>query len=331
MTHLPYRHPAHEIEAISKTRFRTIFGVPYFIVREEPFPDYGVDLTIEALTNTGRNPTNIRALVQLKATAKSPDSTGAFRISVRIQNANYLANSHCSFYCLYSTQTDKLYFRSTVSILDELRHRDRIPRYKKSVSVRFSEPIDTARVRAIHSEMTEFSETVKELERFVRADDQKELNERLVFTKSGNVTDELQENEIEAVFAVRVDEFGNTIHMEHEIWELHAGEVPRGYEVFHKNGHTLDNRNRNLAIRPIDPNRFFVEIFSAREERINARNILNVIIYGKPAKIEASGESPSPMFFWEVIRLLQKQNMSMKPKQIEVYKKDCAKLLGLEF
>jgi hypothetical protein len=331
MTQLPDRHPAHEIEATSKNFFRSIFGAPYFIAREEPLPDYGVDLTIEALTNKGRHPTNIRALVQLKATTKAPDSTGGFRINVRIQNVNYLANSHCSFYCLYSNQTDKLYFRSTVSILDEIRRRDKIPKYKKSVSIRFTEPIDAARLRAIHAEMTEFAETIRELERFVRAENQEGLDERLVFTKSGNVVDERKDNEIATMFAVRVDEFGNTIHLEHEVWELHAGDVPRGYEVFHKNGLTLDNRSHNLAIRPIDPNRFFVELFPAGEERINARNILNVIIYGKAAKIEASNESPTPMFFWEVIRLLQKQDMSMKPKQIEAYKEDCATLLGLQF
>jgi Domain of unknown function (DUF4365) len=102
MIPLPDRHPSHALEAVSRDRFRSIFRDPLFIVRDESSSDYGVDLSIEALLNDGRSPTNIRACVQLKSTTKPPTSSGAFRVNIRIRNINYLANSHCSFYCLYS-------------------------------------------------------------------------------------------------------------------------------------------------------------------------------------------------------------------------------------
>jgi len=280
----------------------------------------------------GRSATNIRAFVQLKGTAKPPLSDGSHKINVKIQNINYLLNSHSSFYCLYSTRSDRLYFRSTLSIMEELRRHSKVPVYKKRISVRFNEQIDTSLVSAIHSEMVQFAETVRELEHFVKIDNDGEHQEKLVVTKTRE-TNEVYDDEKDiaaVVFAVRVDEFGNSIHMEHEIWEMRAGDMPRGYEVFHKNGMTLDNRDTNLAIRPIDPHKFLVEVFRTSEENTNARRILDIVIRGETA-LEEPKEPPTPMLFWDVVRLLQKQNMSMTQKQVEVYKKDCAIKLGIGF
>ena len=329
---LPHRHTSHSLEDISRQRFRAAFGGPLFIVRNETSPDYGVDASIEALTNGGRSATNIRAFVHLKGTAKPPLSDGSYRINIKIQNINYLLNSHSSFYCLYLARSDQLYFRSTLSIMQELRGYPEIPAYKKFISVRFNEPIDASRVSAIHSEMVQFAETIRELEHFVKIDNDGEGEESLVVTKTWEAKEVYasDDKDIVAVFAVRVDEFGNSIHLEHEIWEMRAGDVPRGYEVFHKNGMTLDNRNTNLAIRPIDPNKFLVEVFRTPEENINARRILDIIIRGETA-LEEPKEPPTPMLFWDVVRLLQRQNMSMKQRQVEVYKKDCATKLGIGF
>ena len=180
--------------------------------------------------------------------------------------------------------------------------------------------------------MVQFAETVRELEHFVKIDNDGEHQEKLVVTKTRE-TNEVYDDEKDiaaVVFAVRVDEFGNSIHMEHEIWEMRAGDMPRGYEVFHKNGMTLDNRDTNLAIRPIDPHKFLVEVFRTSEENTNARRILDIVIRGETA-LEEPKEPPTPMLFWDVVRLLQKQNMSMTQKQVEVYKKDCAIKLGIGF
>ena len=118
--------------------------------------------------------------------------------------------------------------------------------------------------------------------------------------------------------------------MEHQIWLHLHGSIPRGYEVFHKNGQMLDNRRVNLALRPIDPRNYAVNTFENQGENISARNILRVIIHGKAAEIDLT-EPPEPMLFWDVIRSLQKQGMSMMQSDVETYKADCAELLEIDF
>jgi hypothetical protein len=91
----------------------------------------------------------------------------------------------------------------------------------------------------------------------------------------------------------------------------------------------LDNRRGNLGLRPIDPRRFFLGIFPTLDENINARNILRVILQGDKAELEAA-ETPEPGLFWDVIRELQKQGMSMMQTDVEGYKADCRKVLGMQ-
>jgi hypothetical protein len=120
--HLPERHATHRLEGLSRQRFRALFSDPWFLVRDEDAPDYGADLSIEALIAEGRNATNIRSFVQLKATAKPPNSKGEYKINVKIANIHYMVNSHSSFYCLYATGADRLYYRSSMSVFEELQH-----------------------------------------------------------------------------------------------------------------------------------------------------------------------------------------------------------------
>jgi hypothetical protein len=137
-------------------------------------------------------------------------------------------------------------------------------------------------------------------------------------------------NSPEAGHVYRVDEFGNQIRMEHEIW-LHMGrEVPRGYEVFHKNGHTFDNRRPNLSLRPIDARKFSLGIFPTQEENTMARNILQIILNSDNAKLEEATPT-EPILFWHVVRALQNQGVSMRQPDIEIYKADCKRILHLEF
>jgi hypothetical protein len=108
---LPHRHATHQLEALSRSRFRSLFSEPLFLVRDEAGPDYGVDLSIEALEDGGRHPTNIRSFVQLKATEKDLTSRGEIRINIKIANINYMVNSHSSFYCVYLASSDKFLYR----------------------------------------------------------------------------------------------------------------------------------------------------------------------------------------------------------------------------
>jgi len=84
------------------------------------------------------------------------------------------------------------------------------------------------------------------------------------------------------------------------------------------------------TLRPIDPRRFAVSIFQTNDENLAARNIFRVVLNSDQAKLER-GAKVEPILFWEVIRELQRQGMSMKQEDIEAYKRDCMKALQIDF
>jgi len=292
-------------------------------VRDEDAPDYGTDLSIEALIAEGRNPTNIRSFIQLKSTAKKPNSKGEYKINVKISNIHYMANSHSSFYCLYAAGSDRLYYRSSISVFEELERYGKIPSHKRFFSITFSEELESQSIAVIHAQMLSFAESVKAMEQFWTNEEYGELT-------FGKYASPPEPDKTSSPYAYRVDEFGNQIKMEHELWVRAMGAIPRGYEVFHKNGQALDNRRQNLGVRPVDPRRFSLAVFATRQENIAARNIFRVILNGEAATLE-NVEPPEPILFWRVIRLLQEQGMSMKREDVDTYKMDSQRLLQIEF
>jgi Domain of unknown function (DUF4365)/HNH endonuclease len=320
---LPERHATHRLEALSRQRFRALFSDPWFLVRDEDAPDYGADLSIEALIAEGRNPTNIRSFIQLKATAKPSNSRGEYKINVKISNIHYMVNSHSSFYCLYAAGADRLYYRSSMSVLEELQQYGKIPGHKRFFSITFSEELESQSVSKIHAQMLSFAESVKAMEQFWANEEYGELT-------FGKYLLPPEPDQIGSAYAYRVDEFGNQIKLEHALWLRAMGEIPRGHEVFHKNGNALDNRRHNLGLRPIDPRRFTLGVFPTREENTAARNVFRVILNGEAATLEEV-EPPEPILFWKVIRLLQEQGMSMSREDVDAYKMDSQKLLLIEF
>jgi hypothetical protein len=203
-----------------------------------------------------------------------------------------------------------------------LRRYPKIPEYKKSIGVRFSDILDQNRIAQIHAQMIAFAETVRAVETFHAEDSYGELI-------IGKYEPPPEARDITNAHAYRVDEFGNRITMEHEIWERHRGKIPRGFEVFHKNGHNLDNRRQNLGLRPIDPRRYAVRVFPTREENIAAKNIFRVILNGDQANLEEGGIF-EPILFWEVVRELQRQGMSMKQEDVEAHKRECDRVLQVD-
>ena len=319
---LPERHATHRLEELSRQRFRVLFGDPWFLVRDEDAPDYGADLSIEALIAGGRNATNIRSFVQLKATEKPPNSKGDYKVNVKISNIHYMVNSHSSFYCLYAAGTDRLYYRSSMSVFEELRQYGKVPSHKRFFAITFSRELEKQSIAEIHAQMLSFADSVKAMEQFWANEEYGELT----FGKYQS----LPEPDQISGYAYRVDDFGNQIKMEHEIWLRASGKIPRGYEVFHKNGDALDNRRENLGLRPIEPRKFSLGVFPTREENIAARNVFRVVLDGEKATFE-EGEPPEPILFWRVIRLLQEQGMSMSREDVDIYKMDSRKLLLIDF
>lgn len=319
---LPQRHPAHKLESLSKERFRSLFREPLFLVRDEPAPDYGVDLSIEALVDNGKSPTNIRCFVQLKATDQRPAPSGGYKINIKASNVRYLTNSHSSFYALYAASAGRFYYRSALDVFEALQDYGAMPSYKKYLSLAFVEELTKERVAQIHTEMIAFAQSVKEAERLFASNEFGEV----IF---GQYEDRSDSSKITGVHAYRVDEFGNQIRMEHEVWVLHNGPIPVGFEVFHKNGVTLDNRDSNIGLRPIEPRRFRLGIFPTMEENIGARNILEAMVRGEKAVFEKS-DPPEPVLFWRVIRELQDQGLSMMQEDVEAYKVRCIEYLRMD-
>lgn len=319
---LPQRHPAHKLEAQSRERFRSLFREPLFLVRDEPAPDYGVDLSVEALIDKGKSPTNIRCFVQLKATERQPSPDGGYAVNVKASNVVYLTNAHSSFYVLYTASTGKFYYRSALDVLEALHAYGAMPSYKKYLSVGFTEELTKDRVAQIHAQMIAFASDVREAERLFSSDAFGEV----IF---GRYEDRSNPEAVTGVYGYRVDEYGNQIRMEHEIWVHNHGRVPSGFEVFHKNGHSLDNRDENLGLRPIETRRFRLGIFPAMEENANARKIFEVMVHGEKAVGEKS-EPPDAILFWRVVRELQDQGLSMMQEDVEAYKARCAELLNID-
>lgn len=315
---LPTRSTEHVLESESRLKFRAVFKEPWFLVRDESTPDYGCDMTIEALSDNGTSPTNIRCAVQLKSTAGMAKN-GILSRNIKISNVNYMAQSSCSFYCLYSQHKGELFYRAAIDILQEARGRkNNIPR--KTISVKFSQRINQEVVQQIHTEMIEFSAFVSSAQELIANDDVDEI------TLEAHTSRTKQTN-FDLVFVYRLDDFGNMIRIEHEIW-LSYNELARGFEVFHRDGQTFDNRRGNLAIRQIDPRKYNVEIFPTIGENSAARDVFRVILNGKPNKLEME-QVPETSQFWDIVRSLQKQGISMRQVDIDIYKKDCVRLLDM--
>lgn len=79
-----------------------------FIIRDERFEDYGVDLTLEV--RAGTHATNCRAQVQLKGRTKcEPNADGSFSLPIEVTNLNYLLNGPCPLYVLYRPETREFF------------------------------------------------------------------------------------------------------------------------------------------------------------------------------------------------------------------------------
>lgn len=149
---LPERSDEHVGEDDSRRRFGDFFKDPYFLVRDESRNDYGVDLTIEALSGAGA-PTNHRAHAQLKASRKDENKDGSFSYQVARTNLNYLLNHPGSFYVFYARDDDKLFYKTAE---EELRERELAGsgwQSQQTLSIRFSQVLDESTVARLRDEV----------------------------------------------------------------------------------------------------------------------------------------------------------------------------------
>lgn len=104
---LPQSAPEHELERIGLQAFQGFLSDhPYLIPRDERLVDYGVDLSLEVVSD-GR-PTNCRAQAQLKSsTSPKYNQDGSTSVSITVANLNYLLNGRSPIYILYIKDTEE--------------------------------------------------------------------------------------------------------------------------------------------------------------------------------------------------------------------------------
>ncbi len=327
---LPKRDEAHIKNDKGRAAFKTLFSDPLFIVREENENDYGVDICIEALINEGKSPTNIRTQVQLKSSSKEKHPDNYYTYSIAITNLNYLINHPCSFYVFYSATEGKFYYRNAEEVF--LERKLATVNDKNSITIHFNDVIDENLIRRIHQNLIETAILFKEIRLRLKEGGIKPgtrfVYGELVFESSRELFDDyLQKSE--SVYAYTTDENGKVVFMHYLIWESHHGYIPRGYQVYHINGNTLDNRSENLDIRKtIDT--FNLEGFQKEVEAAQAKNVLTLIIEGRGAKLEDVPPPPRSMLN-KILVELKKNGWSVDGKGMEKIERDMEKYLGMNF
>lgn len=327
---LPERIENHVKNDQGRLAFRSLIRDPLFIVREETDNDYGVDICIEALVNDGKSPTNIRTHVQLKSSGKKANTNGGYSYSVAISNLNYMVNHPCSFYAFYSVTEDKLFYNYADSVY--LLNRSDAVKENKSISIKFTEELNNDNIKLIHQKLIDTAILFKDI-RF-------KLHEggfipgaqlvygELVFESSRECFEEyLLKNNLAYVYSI--DQNGKVVFLHNLIWESHHGQIPRGYQVYHVNGDTLDNRSDNLDIMKTIDN-FDIEGFQKDIEESQAHNILSVILEGRNAELKDVPPPPSTMFY-RIVKELELSGWSASSKEMARIKRDMERHLGIEF
>lgn len=150
---LPKSDVNSNLETLSRTRLRELFGVKDFELRDEHESDRGIDLFIEIKANG--NHTNLRFPVQLKATSSSkPNQGGSISLSIKVANINYLMNDGLpAFYVLYHQPSDAFYYERAIEVDTKLREKYPDGSFPESYSIRFNKVLDVVVIQSIHEEM----------------------------------------------------------------------------------------------------------------------------------------------------------------------------------
>lgn len=327
---MPERIENHVKNDKGRLAFKSLFRDPLFIVREENDNDYGVDICIEALVNDGKSPTNIRTHVQLKSSGKRAKTKGRYSYSVALSNLNYLVNHPCSFYAFYSVNEDKFYYSYADKIY--LRHKSNGNKENKYITINFSEEINNDVIKLIHQDLIDTAILFKDIRIKLHENGFKPgaklVYGELVFESSSERFEEyLSKNEL--AYAYSIDENGKVVFLHNLIWESHHGQIPRGYQVYHVNGNTLDNRSDNLDIMKTIDN-FDIEGFQKEIDESQAHNILAVILEGRNAELR---DVPPPTYtmFNRIIRELEDSGWRASSKEMNKIKKELERHLGMKF
>ncbi len=297
---LPQRTQEHVNSDQGVRKFWELFTDPWFIVREESKSDYGIDIVIEALIDSGEHPTNIRSHAQVKSSMKKPNADGSYSYSVHFSNLNYLLNSPNSFYVFYAVKEDRLLYCTAESAYKAYADT-------KNVTINFREDLDQHAVKNIHSQITATSMSIRDL--------LLSPNRRMIINPEH--------------FVYSTDEDGKVIFMHNLIWESSFGKIPDNHEVYHVNGNVLDNRNANLALRKTD-SPFPIEEFQIEISNAQVTNVLSVILEGDNAYLIDDVPAPPKKAFVNIVNNLIDQGWSIEENKLLALRERMKTLLDME-
>ena len=297
---LPQRPQEHVYSDLGVRKFCELFTDPWFIAREESKSDYGVDIVIEALTDNGQHPTNIRSHVQVKSSTKKPNEDGSYSYSVPFSNLNYLLNNPNSFYAFYAVREDKLLYCTTESAYKTYNG-------SKNVTIHFTEVLDQHVVKNIRSRIMATSMSIRDL--------LLSPNRRMIINPDR--------------FIYSTDQDGKVIFMHNLVWENAFGKIPDGHEVYHINGNVFDNTRANLSLRKTD-NPFPIEEFQIDVSNAQLTNVLSVLLDGDNAcLIDDVPPAPKKVLVNLVSNLLS-QGWSIKEDQLSALQQKMKLLLKMD-
>ena len=327
---LPERAESHVKNEKGRLAFRSLFKDPLFIVREETDNDYGVDIQIEAIINDGKTPTNIRTHVQLKSSSKKSKKNGGYSYRIAIPNLNYMVNHPVSFYAFYSLNEDKFFYKNTDNVY--LLQNQKEGKNANFITINFDKELNNDAVRQIHKNLIDTTILFKDLRLKLHEGgfipgSQLVYGELFFETSAENLEEYLIKDGF--AYAYSTDENGKVIFLHNLIWELHHGPIPQGYQVYHINGNTLDNRSDNLDIMKTIDN-FDIEGFQKEIEEYQARNILSLILEGSNAEIEDVPPPPRAMLY-KIIDELKKNGWNADDDEMSRIKADMGEILGIQF
>ncbi|MGZ7136382.1 MAG: DUF4365 domain-containing protein, partial [Methanobacterium sp.] len=123
--HLPFVNTKEELEQISKNKFRPLFDVSLFEIREET-KDKGIDYIIE-LKKSGKY-SGFKFNIQLKATNSiKQNKDGSYSLQIETSNINYLLNSAIpSYYILYDMKGDCFFYEYIKDFVESLQTKSKV-------------------------------------------------------------------------------------------------------------------------------------------------------------------------------------------------------------
>ncbi|CAH0265863.1 MULTISPECIES: DUF4365 domain-containing protein [unclassified Pedobacter] len=185
---LPKSDANANLETLSRSKFRELFSVHDFEIRDEFQHDKGVDLSLEIKSNA--NNTNIRFPVQLKATQSSKkNNDGSISFAIKISNLNYLLNDGLpAFYMLYHQAENVFYYERAHDIEKLLLEKYPDNDYPDTLTFRFNKLVDNNVIGKIHQEMLSLGFLRRNINKTMRfTEGNKTLEESIVIQKNQNV------------------------------------------------------------------------------------------------------------------------------------------------